>query len=48
MPVPSVEMGRSFSKTGQILNTQGQGMLDHTYRELDALYFNGNFDAGNS
>jgi hypothetical protein len=41
MPVSSVEVERSFSKTGQILSSQRHSMNDATYRGLAALYFNG-------
>lgn len=40
MPVSSVEVERSFSKTGQILSPQRHCLSNDSYRGLAALYFN--------
>jgi hypothetical protein len=47
MPVSSVEVERSFSKTGQILSSQRHSMNDAIYRSLAALYFNGDLGQTN-
>ena len=48
MPVSSVEVEHSFSKTRQILSPQGHGKPDDTYRAQNGciMYFNGNLDIG--
>jgi len=42
MPVASVDVERSFSKTGQILSPRCHNLNDENFRGLAALYFNGN------
>ena len=41
MPVTSVDVERSFSKTNQILTPQRHNLSDDNYKGLAALYFNG-------
>ena len=44
MPVSSVEVEHSFSKTGQIFSPQRHYLSDNSYRGLVALYFNGDLE----
>jgi hypothetical protein len=44
MPVSSVEVERSLSKTGQILSPQRHCLSSDSYRGLAALYFNGDLE----
>ena len=47
MPVTSVDVERSFSKTGQILTPQRHSLSDNNFKEMAALYFNGDIKAQN-
>ena len=47
MPVTSVDVERSFSKTNQILTPQRHNLSDENYKGLTALiYFNGELSSG--
>lgn len=45
MPVTSVDVKRSFSKTDQILTPQRRILSDENYKGLVVLFFNGDIEA---
>ena len=45
MPVTSVDVERSFSKTGQILTPQRHNLSDENFKGLAALFFNGDIES---